>query len=234
MIGQMKSLLNLDLSGSIFKDDWLRYIVRLPLTRLRLSTTDVGEEGIRYVCRIKSLEKLDFEGVKLSDDSLQLLTTLPRLSELNLRGAAFTHEGLRAIKGLPRLSYLNVAYTHVDDSDCQTLDAAPALISISLENTDVTGTGLAKLRKVYILRLQHCKLNDADIITGVTKLPNLHTLDLSFTDVTGHSLAALAKAKQLRHVILDQCPKITDADLVQFRRLRPDCKVNYKKPTSDL
>jgi len=62
---------------------------------------------------MRSLERLHLDGTQVTDEGLRRLGRLRRLTYLNLRGTAVTDAGIAALRGMPRLRSLYVWQTAV-------------------------------------------------------------------------------------------------------------------------
>lgn len=166
-----------------------------------------------------------------ADTSVMDLLSLPNNHSLN--GADVVH--LASARCLSTLDWPNLTQS---DSACETLGALPALYSrLNVMNSDITGTGLAKLGPLtallnlylhrckniddealsklpplpglLLLRLDECSI-DGSGLKFLTQTPNLQKLQLSGTSVGSQTLRYLEPLADLRYLQLNDTP-IDDA-----------------------
>jgi hypothetical protein len=148
-----ESLSRLEIDAADITDADLDVLASLPaLTLLKLGS-EVGDDGIRLIARVETLEVLNLPEGRFHDDALSLLTTLPRLKQLRFHSPNVGDEGLRIIATLPALKYLHII-------------ACP-----------ITADGLAHLHAMTELQsfyLDGCDIEDEAIYALLDALPSLH------------------------------------------------------------
>jgi len=232
MIGSMKHLKKLNLQNSSFKEDWLEYIERLPLTDLNLSSTDISKAGFERIAKIQSLEGLDLQYLRLGDEELLALRQLQHLSRLNLKGAHITNESLRLLADFPQLNDVDLGYTEVNDKGCVYLARIAKLKSIALDNDHVTAVGFSKFTHAHSIRCQHVNLTNSDL-EALAKIPGIYDINVAFTPIDMKGLVILSKSNSLRAINASRCSNLTQADADRFSRLRPDCSIHVEWERKD-
>ncbi len=106
---------------------------------------------------------LNFEGAKIQDGALEVLSAMKHLSRLNLRNTGVKSEDLQAISSLKHLKFINLVGTDVDDSVVAHLKELPALRSLYLWRTNVSKSALEKLeqQKTHLTINTGAKLEEA-------------------------------------------------------------------------
>ncbi|HUT47000.1 MAG TPA: hypothetical protein VMX36_11990 [Sedimentisphaerales bacterium] len=90
----LQSLKYLSIDAIIIKD------------RKAISSLNVTDEGLEYLSKLKSLERLTLRGAKITDEGLQQLSEIPTLKWMDLQGCNVTEQGLQRLrKKLPSLRW---------------------------------------------------------------------------------------------------------------------------------
>lgn len=133
------------------------------------------------------------------------------------------------VPGKPELEYApGINPASVSDKQLEALaPVASNVVSLDLQQTQVTDTGLAALApfvKLRKLELQHTGLTDAGL-AHLGKLANLEVVNLLGTGVTDAGLQSLTGLKRLKKVYLWQS-KVTGAGAAMLRDAIPGVEVN--------
>src|SRR5262245_11469140 len=120
-------------------------------------------------------------------------------------------EAIPHLKKLSKLEVLSFARTNVTGDDLAALAGFDELLEISLRNTKVGDTELArlpKLKKLRFIGLAQTLVTDAGLV-HLLNLPNLTGLTLDQTKVGDEGIARVAKLRELTYLHLDST-QITD------------------------
>lgn len=99
------------------------------VTWLNLAGTDVSDEDLAQVAKLKNLTKLHLERTGVTDAGLEHLVNLGHLQYLNLYGTGVTDAGLEPIRQLPALQKVFLWQTRVTkDGAAQLAEAKPGLL----------------------------------------------------------------------------------------------------------
>jgi hypothetical protein len=109
------------------------------LRSLNLSGTHVGDDDLRKIAKMSSIEDLRLADTDITNDGIQWLSLLPQLSVLSLRGTVTSDAGILVLTKKQSLQELDVADTNATKEGLDRLQAA-------LKTCRVT-TGLAATRK---------------------------------------------------------------------------------------
>ncbi len=189
------------------------------LKMLNLYGSEVTDQSLAGVTRLKRLEKLTLRSTKVTDAGLPLLTKLPSLQWLDLSSMdGVTAKGLGPLKSLPKLTALKLSGANLKYDDWTDVlatkkalkDTSPAQ-SVMLP-TDAGLKCIADLRQLEDLDLSVTGLQDDDLkyLRSLTNLRGLWLYENNLTDV---GLKHLAKLTKLRYLILWGNSNITDAGL---------------------
>lgn len=190
------------------------------LTDLQLSACGgVTEEGLMALQPLKSLTALDLSNSLLEDEWLTALRPLSQLAALNLadcplvtgKGLAslqslktldvsdtgLSEEGLFELRSLEGLTCLHLSHIKLCQGSCdnriETLRPLTGLTCLNISSWQLTGVGLAGLRRfnnLTCLDLTACGLLDSDLV-ALQRLTTLTSLRLSCNLLTPQGLAAL-------------------------------------------
>jgi hypothetical protein len=163
----------------------------------------------------------DFSDAQVKAFDFAQLAKLPGLEVLELWGADVDDATLDKIAPL-KLRELTLENTEITDAGLARLASIPTLRSLNLRRssylTDAALTHVAKLPNIEVLELLYNNFGDAGI-EHVAKLPKLRVLDLrGCVLVTDAGLAHLAACKNLQRLKLRN-PNVTDAGLKALRGL---------------
>lgn len=210
-----------------YNDDSLKGIADLPLENLNLSFTRVTDRGIDTIVGIKTLHRLDLEGLALKPDSIRKLSKLPELYIISLGRGPVGDEIFDALSKIQSLEVIRLnACNGVAGKGIAALNELPNLRNLSLSNTRVDYRYMADLDNpaVRALYLGNTGLEDSDV-PFILHLINLRRLAVDNNPLSGAGLWKLRKLRRLRVLTLSHCPNIGRQDLDRFRSWRPACKV---------
>lgn len=90
----LQSMRNLSIDAIVIKD------------RNAMYSLDISDEGLGYLSKLKSLERLTLHGAKITDEGLQQLSEISTLKWMDLQGCNVTEQGLQRLKKkLPALRW---------------------------------------------------------------------------------------------------------------------------------
>lgn len=116
---------------------------------LDLARLPVQRSGLEFMKEAHSLRQVSFDHcAKVGDEVVMLLASFTELEELDLTNTAITDAGLVHLKAHPTLKTLWLAGTHATDSSVALFPTMPALQILSCGQTEITPSGLARLRQL--------------------------------------------------------------------------------------
>jgi serine/threonine protein kinase/Leucine-rich repeat (LRR) protein len=185
LLGQLPSLDTLSFSANPhFSDTTLEAIHSLPVRSLTVNHVSLTDKGLRSV-ELRDLWMISVSTTNLGDDGFKYLSTAPTLGQINASNTQVSDEGIAYFADHPLL-HLNLdGCSKITDKALQHVNDWPALNGLGLADTQVTDVGLAHLTKVYgrltltgtdvtpegVLELQKANPNVA-ILTDWTTEPN--------------------------------------------------------------
>jgi hypothetical protein len=138
---------------------------------------------------------VDLRGVSVDEEILENLLTI-KVTKLKIDGDV-SDETMAAIAKLERITELDLADSNVSDTGLEALKDHQALGALKLNNTSVTGAGLAHLpAQVYSLQLVGVELSDDE-------------------------LSELVQRPQVRMLTVQQNPRLTSAGIDAAKQSRP-------------
>ncbi len=135
-------------------DNDLASVTRIEyIHQLWLDNESISERALQRLDAIRHLDALHCLATQLSDTSLQQLVAVEGLTCLDVSGKRLTDAGLAALAGRPLVwLYLRDA-PQITDDGLRHLSESTELINLRLNNTKITGGGLASLAKLQQLRV---------------------------------------------------------------------------------
>jgi internalin A len=144
-----KGLINLEflcLNGTRITDSGLEHLKEMTkLQWLFLADTEVTGTGFGNLNEMTELWELDLNGTHTSDVGLEHLRNMT-LRKLHLRGTEVTDAGLENLHGVSCLFELDLTGTEITDAGLEHLRNITGLTWLSVDNTQVTQEGVARLR----------------------------------------------------------------------------------------
>jgi hypothetical protein len=102
-IGKLNKLEDLNLWRSQVTDSGITFLVELPLKRLNLDDTSIGDAAIPHIARIRSLEFIHLGKTAITDEGIQGLKELTKLKDLVLTNNGLSAEGVKRLQSqLPK------------------------------------------------------------------------------------------------------------------------------------
>jgi len=196
-------------------DDDLVLIAGEPIVSLRFydnhNVTGKGVEAL--VSAGMPLTRLELRGTSVGDDVIPLLNQLKELEWLDLQNSKVTGKGIMQFAASPRLNHLDVKnLVEIDDNVAKHLfELFPNLEFLSICQTRIssqTVKNLHKLKRLRVLRISGVELNDSDV-RELAKL-NLRDLDIRFTPITDEALVYLGQMKTLRSLNVSSCKFLSE------------------------
>jgi len=130
---------------SMMNDEGMKYLKGLPIKRLKLSNSDITDQGLAAVKDIYSLSSIHLDNTAITDNGLQYLSELYDLIFINLDNTKITCKGLEHLKNIYRLEGIHLSATDISDEGLGNLNNFPSLRSLNISKTKITDDGLAHL-----------------------------------------------------------------------------------------
>jgi Leucine-rich repeat (LRR) protein len=231
VLGQLKQLTYLSLSGTKVTDKGMRFITGLKnLESLSLDFTEVSETGLIYLAGMDKLKSLRFQ--KFGDDELgdygaECLAKVPNLERIigkwDLTDVGFEH--LAKLKKLESLDFENnVSDEHLDhiasmlglkrlgfyrcpisDQGIEKLVALKNLESLSIRHM-LTGASLkafVKIPNLKQLTVEFEEFGPASNWQSLGEMANLETLNMGLVQFDSTACASLSRLNKLKQLSLE-------------------------------
>jgi Leucine-rich repeat (LRR) protein len=124
---------------------------------LSLGSSQVTDAGLAHLRALTGLQELSFDGTQVTDAGVTHLQALTELTRLTLWEIT-APEALGELQELPALKELRLAGDEVCDEDVAALHGDSRLVSLEIENGNLSDVGLAELATMSGLRKLHLNL----------------------------------------------------------------------------
>ncbi len=132
-----------------FDAAFAKRVCKLPQIRsLDLRKATVSREAFQELVTRHKLTELNLDGLKISDDDLNVLGQMTSLRKLNLNNTQVKGSGLVHLKVLTQLTHLYLVATETKDAELVHLAEMDKLVELGLSETGVTDKGLVHLKKM--------------------------------------------------------------------------------------
>ncbi|MFT4155854.1 c-type cytochrome domain-containing protein [Parafilimonas sp.] len=114
------------INDTIVDDKYLQLITKLSkqLVSLKLSNTNISDDGLKTIMQCHNLIKLFLDNTHITDAGLKSLVTLQNLRYLNLVNTKVSAQGINQLKTLPKLKSVYLYKTLVSKQDWPGLQQA--------------------------------------------------------------------------------------------------------------
>ncbi|HKE23064.1 MAG TPA: hypothetical protein VKB88_11935 [Bryobacteraceae bacterium] len=177
------------------------------LKRLNLRGTKITDSTLESLAGIPTIEWLDIGWAQLTDSGLDHLSSLTNLRSLTMGGNKLTDNALQFLRQMPQIEYLDIGGAQRTDSGLWSLALADAgiqaiaavteLRELRLAGTNITGRGLAMLKrlaKLEKLNLQGCKRLRDDAAAALAEFKQLQALDVKDSGLSEPAVARIRAA----------------------------------------
>lgn len=103
---------------------------------LKLTNTQITDNGLAFVTKLTSLTRLHLENTKITDNGLENLKTLENLEYLNLTATNITDKGLKSIASLKNLKKIYLWKTQVSQAGVENLKKSLPNLVVELGFTE--------------------------------------------------------------------------------------------------
>ncbi len=97
-LNAIQNVIWLNLAGTEISNAGLKNLQNMPLKKLHLERTQIGDEGMPAVATLVELEYLNLYGTKVTDVGLELLKDLKNLKKVYVWQSAVTAEGMQKLR----------------------------------------------------------------------------------------------------------------------------------------
>lgn len=172
----------------------------------RFENFALSPDDYKMLARLKTVQVLNLNWVKTTDDGLKTIARNPRWEGILLKGEDFSDAGLKALVACKSLERVHlISAENVTDGGIKELAALPKLRALDLLSTKITGSAFeafAGHETLELLRLDYAEHLTDEGIKHLAKLPKLDDLEI--------------------HGGFSQKPKLTTAGIAHL--LRGECQ----------
>lgn len=202
-------------------------------TRVRwigLVTVDDAPPAVefKWFSDFKKLKSLHFSSIKLTTEHFEYLPALPTVEELRLTFCPqVTDTEIKlTVQRMPNLRSLNLRGTSITDKCIAYIARLEHLTSLSLADTEITGTTLHQLRRCSLEELTLDESDvDTDALAQIVQLSGLRKLSILDTPIDRDSLHHLAGLQSLRLLILMDVDGMDQGELEELQSALPQCTI---------
>jgi beta-lactamase regulating signal transducer with metallopeptidase domain len=225
-IAHLTGLKTLKLSFTNVGDAGMKYVIALKSLEYLDTTSQITDKGMAYVSQLTSLKSLGLFGPsRITDAGLQHISKMTSLEELALAGESMGDEGLIYLCNLPRLEYLRLHGTNFGDYGMVHLKKLPSLKRLSFPQGKafISDTGLAQIAEIP--NLEELNMEARGDVTDeglahLVKLQSLKKLSIPGAHLTDKGCAYLKQIKSLEILESSQGnQRITDVGLTHLSEL---------------
>lgn len=196
-------LVSVQLDSQAVSDEGLRVVSTFPTLKcVGMGWSDhVTDAGLNELLKLKRLEILAFDHMKIPPGTISVVEKIPTLTEVQFAVTeGLKRKELSRLSVLPRLRTLFISTSGMTDDDCSTLSKLPHIEELLLMRNELTDGGVAHLARLPLVKL-----------------------DLSGNDVTDRSLKILAAVPTLKELTIVDCPRVSEAAKQAFLEARSKC-----------
>jgi len=214
------------------------------LKSLSLSGKDLSDDQLKMLSGLKNLESIMINGTVLTDDGYQHFTAFPKLKKLSIfhpsrKLDAFDGSGLAHLKGLPQLEALTFAGATAGDEALAAVGQLTQLQSFREWHNTETSEGLkhlAKLKNLTSIRLGQRLPNwgkdtpasfDNDSIAVLTKMPSLESIELTEARLSYDTVVQLKDLPNLKVLKISQVD-ISKEDVEKLKEAMPEVEIKWE------
>ncbi len=226
LIGQLKTLKSLSISGK-----------------------DLNDQQLRMLSGLVNLESIMINGTVLTDDGYKHFTAFPKLKKLSIfhpsrKLEAFNGSGLSHLKEIPALEALTFAGATAGDEALEAVGQLTQLQSFREWHNTETSDGLkhlTKLKNLKSIRLGQRLPSwgkdtpasfDNDSIAILAKIPSLESIELTEARLNYDAVVQLKDLPNLKKLIIGQVD-ISEADVEKLRTAMPNVEIKWEPLTDE-
>jgi hypothetical protein len=203
----------------------------------RCSLTD---GNLASLSPLESLEELQIDGAKITDDGMKALASLKSLRKCTffhvLMKDKFTGAGVAHLTELPKLEMFGCGGSSFNDEGMAACAKLPHLQELRIWHTQATDAGTAKLASMTTLKIVHLgpqftpRMTDASL-AALAGIKSLETVSVMETRLGYEkSLGRMKELPALKLLELHQ-DEISEEDLAKLKSELPGVKIDWTPPS---
>ncbi len=202
----------------------LQHLSDLPIESLDLNSTQISNEALEHVGKMKSLVKLSIVDCDyLTDGALVHLKNLPQLEYITLSGVKLTGNVCFHLSKIPQLKSITMAGVPLTVTAAKSLSQAPQLVALQLSKSNLNSIAcreLAKCKKLTNLLFLDCEIT-GEGLSMIAAAPEVSFLSFGGTILPDHGLDQLKRMRKLKYLAVKNSG-LTDKQVKQFVACRKD------------
>lgn len=178
----------------------------------------ITDRGVRAVCRIPKLKRLDIVNARITEQSLYCLGGCGGLEVLELPGGGYTDRGIEGLSGLRQLRELRASTASnspLTDASLAAIAKLERLEKLGIAGTGFTDAGIERLAGMRTLRELAVGAGPQVTDAGLAKLAGLEKLERLYWfwggDITFEGLNRFGSHRRLKVL---QCWNVRRGDVV--------------------
>ncbi len=145
VLGSLKNLHSLDLSGTKTSESGLRIIASLPrLSSLNIPATELSPSAIKILVLMPELYALGLEADQVTPESIEYMAQMPKLASLTVYGA--TDDTVRLFGNSKKFQSITLHDSAVTEASIPTLKAVPGITLLSFTDRELTDEQLKEFK----------------------------------------------------------------------------------------
>ena len=186
----MKNLASLTLRSTALRaEDLMNLADVVSLKELKLSSTKTNDDVVGRLASLPSLESLDVSGTTVSPLAAGAFSQMKHLTSLTLRKTQADDNTVAALAGLPIVE-LDLAQTRITNVSLPILLKMPALESLNVATTAVTGVGFKGFGRSDLKKLVVADTNfGIDGFIAIRGMKSLEELNVYRSGLVEHTKA---------------------------------------------
>lgn len=239
-----KAVIHINWTGKIGEDGYRNLSQLTHLESLHFSVLkhpiieDLTDENFRYLQSLVNLKHLDLAENRLTPEGYKMLDAFPKLESLCIKKKEMNFGEFKVLcsnKNLQKtLKNVSVRSSSIFSNDMKYLLLLENVTALDLAKTyypegflEVLATSKNLTQNLKELDLSY---NDYFCDFDLTPFKNLEKLNLSHClHITDQDIQGLLPLENLKELNVSYSPYVTRRCLKEFKKLRPNCKIIYKK-----
>jgi len=145
-------IVKLQIPGLDLNHDDFRGLGGLPfLHTILIGDTTFDDQDMSVLLNLPNLRQLGLKSTRITDEALRIVAQLPAIREVYLADTEIGNSGIAALKGKVGLELLGLRGTHVDTGAVESLSRIPDLITLVVDQGQISIDGLDRLERALPL-----------------------------------------------------------------------------------
>ena len=220
---------------ALIKDEDLKLLTAQKIPFLSLTACSINGSGLKYL-QGKEIGNLRLNSTDITDESLKHVRKIKGLRTLHLSATGISGRGLKNLKGMNIRRLFLYSATRIDDDALKlVVEQFPRLNKLSVGDCVVTLEGVKYLKEAKKLKNLNinCEYINDDTIEIFQDF-RLNRLILGNVPITNKGLLKLSQCETLKSLALENCHQVNKKGIKALKKLRPDIKISETKTHTNL